>query len=240
MQEPRTISLIILSDMMCPWCYIGQQELKRAIEAVADLPVSIQVEYRPYCLQPTLPVDGGLDKRQWLTAKFGGKMPEVESRVTTRAKELGIEINFDGIISHTLRAHRLCLKAWKLGGQTLQQNFLDALFVAYFTNGKNIGDPEVLGDLAEASGVMSKAETIDFLKTNECTEEVEHMMADARRKGVTGVPYTVIQNKYAAGGGLTSEVYIQIFKKLAQTEHTPSTPLSTPMTSLAVGPTCQS
>ncbi|EMD31337.1 hypothetical protein CERSUDRAFT_89212 [Gelatoporia subvermispora B] len=211
--SPRTISLIILSDIICPWCYIGQQELKRAIEAVADLPVTIQVEFRPYCLQPTLPLEG-LDKREWYISKFGDKFPEIESRVTERAKELGIDIKFHGTISHTLRAHRLCLKAWKLGGQTLQQKFLETIFVAFFTDCKNIGNPEVLGEIAEASGVMSKAEAIEFLNTKECTEEVEHMMADARRKGVTGVPYTVIQNKYAAGGGLTSETYIQIFKKL--------------------------
>lgn len=65
---------------------------------------------------------------------------------------------FDGLISHSTRAHRLCLKAWKLGGQALQQEFLEVLFKAFFTDGKNIGDPELLGEIAETSGVMSKAE----------------------------------------------------------------------------------
>lgn len=79
-------------SQICPWCYIGQQELKRAIEAVADLPITINVEFRPFCLQPALPVDTALDKREWYVTKFGDKLPEIERRIKARAEELGLDM----------------------------------------------------------------------------------------------------------------------------------------------------
>lgn len=137
------------------------------------------------------------------------------------------------MVSQTIRAHRLSRKAYLLGGQELQEKFLEIVLCAYFTEGKNIGDFNVLGDLAEEVGVMTKdkvcglvhskcrglhrhkcfqriPQAIEFLTSNECQEEVESMAAEARKKGVTGVPFTIINGRWAVSGGQTAEVYGQV------------------------------
>ncbi len=145
-----------------------------------------------------------------------------------------ISSGFSGCITQTIRAHRLSRKAYLLGGQELQEKFLDVIFRAYFTEGQNIGDFNVLGDLAEEAGMMSKdkvrvqeplnvgkniidmsvsrhiSQAIEFLTSNECQEEVESMAAEARKKVVTGVPFTIINGRWAVSGGQTSEVYGQV------------------------------
>ncbi|GBE88018.1 thioredoxin-like protein [Sparassis latifolia] len=231
--QPRVVSLVVISDMICPWCYVGHRELTLAIEAVADLPITIKVEHRPYRLQPSLKDDQCIVKREWYLERFGKeKSSNIEQLVTARAKQLGLNINYEGTITQTTRAHRLSLKAWKLGGQATQEPFINAIHKAYFEDCKNIGDFEVLGELAEASGVMSKAEAVKFLESDECLEEVEEMSAEARRKGVTGVPFTIVDGRWAVIGGQTSEVYIEIFKKLAQTEK------GTPLNGVPAASTC--
>jgi len=217
--EKRVVSLVVISDMICPWCYIGHTELAHAIKAVSDLPLNIKIEYRPFKLQPSLKEGEVLIKREWYLSRFGKeKFSTIEQMVTSRAKQLGLTVTYEGTITQTTRAHRVSLKAWKLGGQPIQEAFMKALHKAYFEQGRNIGDPEVLGEIAEASGVMSKAETVKFLESEDCAEEVESMSAEARKKGVTGVPFVIIDGRWAVIGGQTAEVYTQIFRKLAQTE----------------------
>ncbi|KAI0714305.1 thioredoxin-like protein [Cerioporus squamosus] len=215
--QPGVISLVVISDIVCPWCYIGQRELQKAIRDVkAEHDLTIKVEHRPYLLHPSMDENIKLDKHAWYLEKFGQeKLDQIKSMVQSRAKEVGIEINFEGTVSQTIRAHRLSRKAFELGGQDMQEKFLDATYHAYFTEGKNIGDYDVLGELAEQAGVMSKEETAKFLDSDEFKQEVEHNAMDARKKGVTGVPFTIVNGRWAVSGGQTSEVYAQIFRKLA-------------------------
>ncbi|KAF9813522.1 hypothetical protein IEO21_05559 [Rhodonia placenta] len=221
----KVVNLVVIGDLICPWCYIGEKEMERAIDAVKDLPLTIKVEHRPYQLQPSLPEDQAIVKREWYLNRFGkDKFAMFEQMVTTRGSQLGLNISYDGTITQTIRAHRLSLKALKVGGQERQEAFLNAVHKAYFEQGKNLGDFEVLSELAEASGLMSKEQATKFLETDECREEVINMMAEARKKGVTGVPFTIVDGRWAVIGGQTADVYIQIFKKLAQTEKV--TPLS--------------
>lgn len=215
----KVVNLVVIGDLICPWCYIGEKEMERAIDAVKDLPLTIKVEHRPYQLQPSLPEDQAIVKREWYLNRFGkDKFAMFEQMVTTRGSQLGLNISYDGTITQTIRAHRLSLKALKVGGQERQEAFLNAVHKAYFEQGKNLGDFEVLSELAEASGLMSKEQATKFLETDECREEVINMMAEARKKGVTGVPFTIVDGRWAVIGGQTADVYIQIFKKLAQTE----------------------
>ncbi|KAI0733661.1 thioredoxin-like protein [Fomitopsis betulina] len=215
----RTVNLVVIGDIICPWCYIGEKEMENALEAVRDLPITIKVEHRPYQLQPSLPEDQALVKREWYINRFGKeKFASMMEIITLRAKQMGLTINYEGTITQTVRAHRLSLKALKLGGQQMQQTLLRNINKAYFEDNRNIGDFDVLSDLAQASGVMLKDEATKFLESDECREEVISMMAEARKKGVTGVPFTIIDGRWAVIGGQTAEVYIQIFKKLAETE----------------------
>ncbi|KAM5531011.1 hypothetical protein V8D89_015338 [Ganoderma adspersum] len=211
------VQLVVISDFTCPWCYIGLRELQNAIKGTAaELQLTIKVEHRPFLLHPSFPEDKASDKLEWYLEKFGpDKLEEVKAAVNGRAKDVDIEVVFSGSVTQTIRAHRLSRKAYILGGQELQEKFLDITFCAYFTEGKNIGDFSVLGDLAEEAGVMSKDKAIEFLTSDECQDEVESMAAEARRKGVTGVPFSIINGRWAVSGGQTAEVYGQIFRKLA-------------------------
>lgn len=136
----------------------------------------------------------------------------------------------DGIITQTTLAHRMLLKAWQIGGQASQQAFLTVLFKGYFENLANIGDTEVLANMAVDAKLMSKEEVslvtillwdapedltnssqaVSFLESAECLDEVERMMNEARKKGVNGVPFVVIDGKWAVSGGQTAEVYAQV------------------------------
>ncbi|TBU32638.1 thioredoxin-like protein [Dichomitus squalens] len=217
MHQPGVVQLVVISDIVCPWCYIGLAELQKAIkETASELQITIKVEHRPFLLHPSMEEDKVLDKAEWYLEKFGAdKLEHVKSMVQGRAKEVGIEINFQGVMTQTIRAHRLSRKAYVLGGQELQEKFLDRIFKAYFSEGKDISDLNILGDLAEEAGITSKSEAIEFLTSDEYQEEVETMAAEARKKGVTGVPFTVINGRWAVSGGQTSEVFGQIFRKLA-------------------------
>ncbi|THH02758.1 hypothetical protein EW026_g108 [Hermanssonia centrifuga] len=236
MPPPRVIKLLVISDIICPWCYIGQREMERAIEMCKDSPIQVEIEYRPYKIYPSLKDGQFLEKRQWYESRFGReKVETMESMAVARAQQLGIQIKYlDGIITQTTLAHRLLLKAWKLGGQAKQQALLTALFKGYFECLINIGDTDALADAAVTAKLMSREEAVKFLESDECLDEVETMMTEARRKGVNGVPFVVIDGKWAVSGGQTAEVYTQIFRKLAQCEI--STPQPTPMPTASAAP----
>jgi predicted DsbA family dithiol-disulfide isomerase len=118
-------------------------------------------------------------------------------------------------MASTVRAHRLSVKAYRVGGQRLQLPFLSAVLKASACDGKDIGSIDVLSSIAEEVGVMSKQEAIEFLKGDELKEEVMNMAESARGNGVKGVPVTVIDGKWALGGAQKAEVFVQIFRKLA-------------------------
>ena len=138
---------------------------------------------------------------------------------------------FDGVITQTTLAHRLLAKAWHLGGQAKQLPLLEGLFKAYFEEGKNVGDIQVLAEVAASAGLLSEEEVstlvtsvtgrstkllsrslqaLEFLKSDEYLTEVEKQMVEVRRKGVTGVPFVVIDGKWAVSGGQSAETYVQV------------------------------
>lgn len=235
--QPKVINLTILSDLICPWCYIGHIELNRAIASFADSQVTFKIEHRPYKLQPSLQEDVNLERRQWYQERFGEeKAKAIEATVRARAQELGMDFPFEGVITQTVRAHRLLIKAWQLGGQAKQQPILEALYKSYFVDCKSLGDYELLAQIAEDEKLMEKDEAIKFLKSDELKEEVEQMCADARKKGVNGVPFTVIDGKWAVSGGQTADVYTQIFEKLMGKSRASTSP--PPSGSIPDGPVC--
>ncbi|KAI0783585.1 thioredoxin-like protein [Abortiporus biennis] len=212
MQEPRVIKLLVFSDIICPWCYIGQREMDKAIEQCSDYPLKFEIEYRPYKLQPSLKEDQVISKREWFESRFGKEKTEsMNSMVSSRGEQVGINFKLtDGVITQTTKAHRLLLKAWKLGGQDLQLPLLHALFKGYFEQSKNLGDIASLAGVAAEVGVMSHDEAVKFLESDECQAEVEQMMIEVRKKGVTGVPFVVIDGRWAVSGGHSADTYVQV------------------------------
>ncbi|KAF9468160.1 thioredoxin-like protein [Collybia nuda] len=220
----RVVKLTIVNDFVCPNCCIGQHELLSAISYCKDtlnLPISFELEHMPFrliskeCLTDT---EGApkVDKSTFYSKQIGKeKFSSFENAISKWANEKGIPLSFRGVMSQSTRAHRLAIKASQMGGQQLQLPILVGLFKANLEDGKDIADVNVLADLATSIGMMSKDDAIKFLQSTELEREVNAMCEKARTIGITGVPMTIIDGKWAVSGGQSSDVYVQIFKKLA-------------------------
>ncbi|KAH9481482.1 hypothetical protein JR316_0006009 [Psilocybe cubensis] len=233
----RLVKLTVLTDFTCANCCVGQHELLNAVSYCQDtlhLPLQFEIEHLPFRLiNPSILPDDctKVDKADFLMTHIGKeKFTKMSDAVSKWAEEKGIPISFRGVMSQTTRAHRLCQKAYKLGRQSKQIPLMCAVFKAYMEEGQDIADINVLAGLAESTGTMSKEEAIKFLESDELEKEVDSMTNEARSKGITGVPMTIIDGKWAVSGGQSSDVFVQIFKKLAVAgSHNPSSPFSGPV-----------
>ncbi|KAF8529994.1 thioredoxin-like protein [Gautieria morchelliformis] len=216
----RTIKVSIICDITCPWCYIGATEIDRAIERLQlppDGPVRFELEHKPYVLNPSWKEDEWRRKSEYLPEKIGKeKWEKVQQMLRERGKEVGINFQGDGIVCSTWRAHRLLLLAWNNGGSGAQSKLLKALYQASFEREENISDVHLLAKYAEDCGFISQIEAIKFLESDELMADVKRMVYVAQRNGVSGVPFTVIDGRWAISGGQSSDVFYEIFDKLAQ------------------------
>jgi len=233
----RVVKLTVITDFVCPNCCVGQHELLDAIAYCQDtlhLPLAFEIEHLPFRLiNPTILTEDTpkVDKTDFLLKHLGKeRFSKLQAAITKWSEEKGVPISFRGVMSQTTRAHRLCRKAYTIGGQTLQIPLLCAVFKAHMEDEKDIADINVLAELAESTGTMSKAEAVAFLNSDEFEKEIDTMCNEARSKGITGVPMTIIDGKWAVSGGQSSDVFIQIFKKLAAAgAHRSPSPFSGPV-----------
>jgi predicted DsbA family dithiol-disulfide isomerase len=206
------ISLDILSDPICPWCYIGWANLARALEARPDHPFAIA--WHPFQLNPDMPA-GGMDRRAYLEAKFGGKDRAVQAYlpVLDHAEKAGLSLNLDAIprTPNTLDAHRLIHWAGIEGRQT---PVVLALFRAYFIDGRDIGDAETLADIGGAAG-LDRAMIATLLAGDADAEDIRARDAHARARGVTGVPTFVIANQHVLTGAQPTETWLSVIDEIA-------------------------
>ncbi|MFN3846593.1 MAG: DsbA family oxidoreductase [Paracoccaceae bacterium] len=205
------IKLDIFSDPVCPWCYIGKVNLDRALESAPDHPFDI--EWHPFQLNPGMPAEG-VDRAEYLEAKFGGKAKAVEiyARVEQAAQDAGLEIDFSriGRMPNTLNAHRLIHWAGLEGRQTA---IVSALFRAYWREGRDIGDAATLVGIADAAG-MDGALAARLLATDEDAEALRSRDIHARQRGVTGVPCFIIGNQYVVSGAQPPQVWSDVISEL--------------------------
>jgi len=194
--RPR-LDIDLVADMVCPWCFIGWRRLQAA--AALRPEVDVHVTWRPYQLDPTLP-EGGVDRAAYMAKKFpdAARRREVSRMLVDLAAEDGITLNFDRIEKspNTLAAHRLVRWAQAEGRQA---EVLEGLFAAYFTDGKDIGDPEVLADIGAAAG-MDRLRIFDRLARGEDLAVVGQEHQIARDAGVTGVPFMIFAQKFSVIG----------------------------------------
>ncbi len=206
------VKLDILSDPICPWCYIGKAFLDRALEKHPDHP--FEIEWHPFQLNPDMP-EGGMDRRTYLETKFGGKENAIAvyARIDEAAQAAGLDINWDAMATtpNTLDAHRLIHWAGLEGRQTAVAS---ALFRAYFREGRDIGDRAVLLDIAEAAG-LDRAMTERLLQSGADVEEVRARDAHARDRGVTGVPTFVVATRHVVSGAQPPELWEQVIGEIA-------------------------
>ena len=207
------IKLDILSDPICPWCYIGWTNLARALEARPDHPFAI--EWHPFQLNPDMPA-GGMDRRTYMEAKFGGKDRAVQAYlpVIQHAERAGLALNLDAIprTPNTLDAHRLIHWAGIEGRQT---PVVLALFRAYFQDGRDIGDTETLAEIAGSAG-LDRAMIATLLEGDADADDIAARDAHARSRGVTGVPTFVIANQHVLTGAQPTDTWLAIIDDIAR------------------------
>ncbi len=207
------IKLDILSDPICPWCYIGKAHLDRALADVPDHP--FEIEWHPFQLNPDMPA-GGMDRVKYLEHKFGGKEGAMRAYapIVETAEKLGLGIDFAGIkrTPNTMDAHRLIHWAGLEGRQTPVVSFL---FKAYFVEGRDIGDKAVLLEIAETAG-MDVDMTQRLLEGTSDRDNIAERDRHARARGVTGVPTHIVANQHVLPGAQPPELWAQIIGDINQ------------------------
>ncbi|MBY5932448.1 DsbA family oxidoreductase [Tateyamaria omphalii] len=210
---PDPIKLDIMSDPICPWCYIGKAHLDRALEANPDHPFVI--EWHPFQLNPDMPADG-MDRRAYLETKFGGKEGAVRAYapVVEHAEKAGLKIDFEGMkrTPNTMDAHRLIHWAGIEGKQTAA---VSALFKAYFVDTRDIGDPEVLADIADGIG-MDASVVLRLLASDADKEDIAARDAHSREMGIGSVPTFIVANQHAVPGAQPPELWAKVIEELRQ------------------------
>lgn len=201
------VKLDIISDPICPWCYIGKTNLDNALMQFPDYPFII--EWHPFQLNPDMP-SGGMDRREYLETKFGGKEGAVKAYapVVEHAERVGALINFDAmkVTPNTIDAHRLIHWA---GIEQRQSFVVDLLFKAYFVEGRDIGSHEVLADIADTAE-MDAAMVTRLLATDEDTQMLRDRDAHSRKMGVNSVPTFIVASQHAVPGAQPTETWVQI------------------------------
>lgn len=199
----------IVSDTICPWCMIGKRRFERALAQRPDL--QVHVAWRPYQLNPDMPAEGA-DRQSYLEAKFGGRerAEAIYQRVREAGAEEGIEFDFDRIprTPNTLDSHRLIRWAAAAG---VQEAVVEMLFQAYFTDGEDIGDRQVLLRIAEEAN-MDRGLVAELLEQGADLELIMKEDAMARQMGIQGVPCFIIDRKYVVSGAQDPEVFLQAFE----------------------------
>ncbi len=200
--------LDVFSDTICPWCYVGKRRLERALDARPQR--DLKIRWRAFQLNPGMPAEG-MDRKAYIDAKFGGaeRSRAIYETVRAAGASEGIAFAFDRIkrTPSTLQSHRLIRFA---GGRDRQDETLEALFRAYFLEGRNIGDRAVLADVAADAG-LDRAEAADYLAGDTDAEAVLGEDALARRAGINGVPCFIFNGRFALSGAQEPEAFFQLF-----------------------------
>lgn len=201
----------IVSDVICPWCFIGKRRLEKAMAQRPD--ITFEIGWRPFQLNPDMPREGA-DRKSYLEAKFGGpeRAKEIYARVSAEGAREGIPFNFDGIkrTPNTLAAHSLLRWALSAG---VQSELKERLFNFYFIQGRDIGNHEVLADAANLEG-MDGALVKQLLDEGRDADAVEAEDRMARELGINGVPFFIFEGKYGVSGAQPPEALLQVIDKI--------------------------
>ncbi len=204
----------IYSDIACPWCYVGERRFARALAAFPQAN-RVEVVFRPYQLDPTLP-DDPVPLSQRLLEKFGAQVDAVTQQVESAAAGEGIDLRFDRAQAvNTLTAHRLLRLAEREYGPEIQQKLAEKLFEAHFTNGSNVADPQLLTELAVAAG-LERERVVTYLASDEGLTEVRDEIVRAQRLGIRAVPTFVVDGKYAIQGAQPISTFLQLLEEIHQ------------------------
>lgn len=214
MSEAQPLQIDVISDVVCPWCFVGKRRLEQAI---ADSAVPVRLTWRPFQLDPTIPPEGK-SRREYLENKFGTaeRIKALHDNLAAMGAAEGIDFAFDRIevSPNTLAAHRLIRWA---GEEGRQDEIVEALFTAYFLEGRDIGDRAVLAEIAATAG-MDHERVAERLASDEDRAEVQGAILQAQQIGVTGVPTFILNGRYALVGAQPAAEIAQAFEAVAERE----------------------
>lgn len=203
------IKIDVVSDVVCPWCYIGKRRLERAVQELSD-DFNFDITYHPFELNPALPMEG-VDQKQYLTKKFGGeaRYTQLTQHVAQVAAGEGLTFDFDAqrVSPNTRNAHRVIELARQQG---MQQVVKEAFMKAYFTDGIDLSKSENVTAIAVAAG-MERGSVETLLEGEQGLAEIELAEAEMQRLGVSGVPFYIINNQYGISGAQPTDAFKRAF-----------------------------
>jgi predicted DsbA family dithiol-disulfide isomerase len=212
MTKPK-IKIDVVSDVVCPWCYIGKRRVEKALKDVADQ-VDVELEYHPFELNPDMPLEGR-NQKEYLTKKFGSesKYRQITSQVTEVAAQEGLKFDFEKqvVSPNTRNAHRLIWFAKKQGKQIEMK---EELMKAYFEQGIDLTKMENLISIATQVG-LDPEKTKSFLNSTEGMAEVTTSEMQNAQRGISGVPFYIINNQYGVSGAQPSEVFTKALLEIS-------------------------
>ena len=208
------VQIDVISDVVCPWCYLGKARLEAALNQMPD--IEADIHWRPYMLDPSIP-RMGVDRKAYMEAKFGAgpRLGQIHDQLNGFGKAAGIGYDFDAIkvAPNTMSAHRLIRWAAQ-AGPGKQNKVVDLLFKAFFEEGQDIGSPPVLVSIAKKAGM--DASIVETLLATDAEEAgVIGEIASAKQMGITGVPCFIIDQKYAVSGAQTADILIDAIRGAA-------------------------
>jgi len=203
-----TLHIDVISDVVCPWCYIGKKKLELALELYRQRNPEAdpaEVSWHPFQLNPDMP-EGGIDRREYLQRKFGRQSTQFYARVSAVGAQVGIPFAFDKISRqpNTLAAHSLIMLAGESG---LQRDVVEGLFRGYFIDGRDLNAYETLTEIA-STAALGKPQVEACLESAKVREQVRSEDLRARSLGVEGVPFFVFNGRYAVSGAQDPAVLV--------------------------------
>lgn len=209
--ERKKVRVDVVSDCVCPWCYVGKRRLDEAIRQVEER-LEVEVHWHPFQLNPELPPEG----REWeayARERFGSleRIRETQERLVGLGREVDIPFAFDKVEKavNTFAAHRLLALA---AAEGKQGEVLERVFAANFVEGRDIGDLPTLADIAGEAG-MARERILQALEAGEGGDAVRQGLELARQVGVQGVPFFIVGGRLAVHGAQPAEVLVNVFDR---------------------------
>lgn len=213
------MKIAIWSDIVCPFCYIGKRKLEAAL---AEFPhrEQVEIEFKSFELDPNAPLKSDMTMHEALASKYGMTVEQAKQNMENlalQAADAGLAFNFDGVKpANTFNGHRLIKWAKTMGKE---EEMIERLYKAYFTDVQDVGSTEVLASLAEEAGLSRKEAGQVLADESAFAEEVREDEAEARKFGIQGVPFFIFNNKYAVSGAQPEEVFSGALHKVWEEEH---------------------
>jgi predicted DsbA family dithiol-disulfide isomerase len=203
----KSIRIDLFTDVVCPWCLIGTARLDQALATLPD-DVAVEVLHHPFLLDPTTPEEGQ-NTRERLAAKYGGDIDAMQARVQSVAREAGVplDMSVQPMSYPTIKPHTLI----RLAPPEHQYGLAKAYAAAYFLEGKNITDNELLADIAAAHG-YERDQALALLADENEHETTKALAVSASQQGINGVPFFIFNNQFAISGGQPLEVFQRAFR----------------------------